>query len=510
MRTILILLDSLNRRFLRCYGANRPAFTPSIDRLASRSAVFDNHYCGSSPCMPARRDLMTGRLNFLERPWGGIEAFDHTLPSILKSYGVFSCIITDHYHYAEAGGENYFHNFSSWRLIRGQEHDVVFHSPGPHGLITPPFSASSSRFFIPTSYAQCRRHFQAAEDYPTPRTFTDAARWLEENHSSDHFFLWVEGFDPHEPFDVPQEYLDIYHDDYKGPLLFWPKYSTTEQYTPDEIQHLRRRYLATLTMADTFLGRLLDVLDRHHMWEDTQVIFTTDHGYMLGEHGFWAKNYTPDYHEIFHIPLLIHQPGQKEPFHISGLTQNIDLFPTILESFQIPLSACRNPLHGRSLLPLLRQESVHVRHAILFGQFGKTVNLTDGRYTYFRQAVRQDNQPLFLYTSMPTCRLQYLGWEGMDPRDFSHITLSHMSWHPFPVYRFPANLIRFQSKSQSFQVRNPYVTGNWLFDNVSDYAQEHPICDPSLEAHYTQLMQQLMQQHDAPEEQYVRLGLSPL
>ena len=95
MKTILILVDSVNRRFLNCYGAQEAAITPNLDRLAARSTIFDNHYCGSSPCMPARRDIMTGRLNFLERPWGGIEAFDHTVQSILEDHGVFSCMITE-------------------------------------------------------------------------------------------------------------------------------------------------------------------------------------------------------------------------------------------------------------------------------------------------------------------------------------------------------------------------------------------------------------------------------
>ena len=196
MKTILILVDSVNRRFLNCYGAQEAAITPNLDRLAARSTIFDNHYCGSSPCMPARRDIMTGRLNFLERPWGGIEAFDHTVQSILEDHGVFSCMITDHYHYLETGGENYLHHFSAWRMERGQENDLYYHHPGPSGFI-PPKAAPAPRFTIPTPYAQSRSHFHDSGDFPTPRTFTDAAGWLEENREADDFLLWVEGFDPH-------------------------------------------------------------------------------------------------------------------------------------------------------------------------------------------------------------------------------------------------------------------------------------------------------------------------
>lgn len=506
MKTILILLDSVNRRFLSCYGAEEAAITPNIERLAARSTIFDNHYCGSSPCMPARRDMMTGRLNFLERPWGGIETFDHTVQSILKEHGVFSCMMTDHYHYLEAGGENYLHNFSAWHMERGQEHDLRYHHPGPQGFV-PAKRERSSRFFMPTPYAQTRVRYQNAEDYPTPRTFLSAAQWLEENREADNFLLWVEGFDPHEPFDMPRHYLDLYDDDYEGEELIWPKYSTTEQYTPAEIRHLRLRYKALLTMADEYLGKLLDVLDRRGMWEDTQVIFTTDHGYMLGEHGFFAKNYMPDYNETYHIPLLVHLPGQTDSRRAAGLTQNIDLFPTLLETYGIDASVCRNPIHGKSLFPLLRGEADKTREAVLFGQFGKTVSMTDGRYTYFRQAVRQDNGPLFVYASMPVSRLQYFGHEAIDPADYGRITMARLSWNAFPVYKIPGDCIHFGSGSQAFCSRNPYVPADMLFDNAADYAQEHPLRDPALEARYADELRTLMAAHDAPTEQYERLGL---
>ena len=101
MKTILILMDTLQRKMLHAYNPDSPAITPNLDRLAARSMVFDQHYIGSAPCMPARRDILTGRLNFLERNWGPVEPFDVTLPALLRQHGVFSHLATDHYHYAE-------------------------------------------------------------------------------------------------------------------------------------------------------------------------------------------------------------------------------------------------------------------------------------------------------------------------------------------------------------------------------------------------------------------------
>ena len=99
MKTILILSDSLNRHYLSPYG-NSWVQAPNIQRFAERSITFDNHWIGSAPCMPARRDILTGRLHFLERDWGGLEPFDIPFPHLLRDEaGVYCHMETDHYHY---------------------------------------------------------------------------------------------------------------------------------------------------------------------------------------------------------------------------------------------------------------------------------------------------------------------------------------------------------------------------------------------------------------------------
>ena len=97
MKAVFILCDTLSLRFLSSYHAESPAFTPNIDRMARRGVVFDNHFVGSAPCMPARRDILTGRLNFLEKPWGGMEPFDFSMPSVLAEHqNVHSMMFSDH------------------------------------------------------------------------------------------------------------------------------------------------------------------------------------------------------------------------------------------------------------------------------------------------------------------------------------------------------------------------------------------------------------------------------
>jgi arylsulfatase A-like enzyme len=501
MKAIVLLLDSVNRRSLAAYGGSGVP-TPNLDRLAARSAVFTNHWAGSLPCMPARRDMLTGRLGFLERNWGPIEPFDWTLPQALKEAGVYSHISTDHYHYFKRGGENYCQQFDTWDFIRGQESDPWVSRIKREGR--------PDRYLgkhIP-QYELNRTQFQGEEDYPSPRTFQSAIRWLDANHDADDYLLWVEAFDPHEPFDLPESYLQDYNDDYEGPTYYWPEYGLVN--VPDEaLQHIRRRYAALLTMTDRWVGKLLDAMDRYDMWKDTMVIFTSDHGYMLGEHQFMAKNVMPAYNEITHIPLMVHMPGGEGAGEsINAITQNIDLFPTLLEHFHGDPSRCRNPLHGKSWLPLLRYEVSSIRDYALYGYFGKNVNVTDGEYTYFRAAVHEDNAPLYLYTAMPSTNGHYFGLDSIHYT--SRIEMGRfLTWSSFPVYRIPANNVTMKDKTQAFDLRGEWIREHQLYRIRDDYGQQVQLRDEAVEQRMFALLSRALREYDSPKEQYERLGIAP-
>ena len=118
MKTVFVLLDSLNRNAMEPYGS-QTVHTPNFTRFQQRAVTFDNHYVGSLPCIPARRDLHTGRINFLHRSWGPLEPFDDSFPEILKQTGTYSHIATDHHHYFADGGATYHQRYSSWDLRLG-------------------------------------------------------------------------------------------------------------------------------------------------------------------------------------------------------------------------------------------------------------------------------------------------------------------------------------------------------------------------------------------------------
>lgn len=499
MRTIVILMDSLNRHCLSIYGSTW-ARTPNIERLAQRSCIFDNHFVGSAPCIPARHDLLTGRLDFLERNWAPIQPFDCTLPQVLRQHQIFSEMITDHYHYFHLGGENYFPLFSSWEFIRGQEHDTM--EPNLGAPIQKPHYGNYDE-----QYERNRLEFKSEADYPSPKTFAQAAKFLEKHHSDDNFFLFIDSFDPHEPFDFPDETPNEYQDDYTDKLFYWPIYGDSDAVPEAAVEHARKRYAEVVSMSDRWLGRVLDVLDRHDMWEDTMVILTTDHGFMLGEKKLLGKNFMPCYNEVYHIPLLIHLPGMRGTCRSAALTQNIDIMPTVLAFFGIPESDCRYPLHGKNLLPLLRGETETVRDEVIYGMYGRQVNIFDGRYTYFRAAVREDNQPLYLYTAMPSTINHY--WDEDHLTDLSQVTAGpFLKWTKYPVYRIPGNITVLSDFSHRFATRDDIVSTHMLFDLWEDPGQEHPVEDACIEAAMCRKLARAMKRHDSPEEQFIRLGLS--
>ena len=496
MRTIVILMDSLNRRCLPVYGGNW-ARTPNMERLAAQSCTFDNHFVGSAPCMPARHDLLTGRLDFLERNWAPVQPFDCTLPQVLQKHGVFSHMTTDHYHYFHLGGENYFPLFSSWEFIRGQEHDTMVSNLG--APIRKPHIGNYDE-----QYERNRTAFHTEADFPSPKTLRHAADWVEEHHGDDQWLLFVDSFDPHEPFDFPDE--TPFEDEYRDLLFYWPYYDKAESVPAEAIAHARHRYAQVVEMSDRWLGRLLDVLNWYKMWDDTAVVLTTDHGYMFGEKDVAGKNLMPCYNEIYQIPMMIHLPQGPRGTRCGALTQNIDLFPTVLDLYGIPKDSCRHPLHGRSLLPLLQGEQTSVRDSVIYGMFGRHVNLCDGRYTYFRAAVRADNQPLYVYTAMPSTIGHY--WDHEHLSDVSKITAGpFLSYTDYPVFRIPNTIVSMQDFSHAFDRRYEAVEHSMLFDLETDPLQEHPLRDAALEATLCNKLRIAMRAHDSPPEQFIRLGL---
>ncbi len=506
MRTVFVLFDSLVRNALGCYGGNWIK-TPNFDRLAARGVTFDNHYVGSLPCMPARRDLHTGRLNFMHRSWGPLEPFDNSLPALLRGADVYTHLVSDHCHYFEDGGWSYHQRYSSFEFIRGQETDKW------KAMVKPPierfreiydqrqydFEGRENRWI---THAVNREYMKQESDFPCVKCFDAGFEFLDTNRQEDDWFLQIECFDPHEPFFAPERFRAEYSKGYNGPILDWPRYGEVLDDDATK-QEIKANYASLVAMCDHYFGQLLDYFDRHDMWDDTALILTTDHGFLLAEHDWWGKNLMPYYNEIAKIPLVVHHPdhaaaaGQRR----TGLTQTMDLMPTILEIFgQAPPAEVR----GKSVLPLLTTDAQH-REAALFGMFGAAINITDGRYTYFRYPDDLDAQQIFEYTVMPTHMIghfdvaEFAGAALAGPFDFTK---------GIQIMRLPARAgAGRRPPGQDAQGYRDASTK--LFDTHTDPDQNHPIDDPAVVRRFEQHIVSILQQHDAPPEAYTRIGLAP-
>jgi arylsulfatase A-like enzyme len=490
MKTILILSDTLNRHFLPAYG-NNWVKTPNIDRLAKKSVTFDNHWAGSMPCMPARRDLLTGRLNFLEKPWGGMEPFDKSLTDLMRKNGVYSHMITDHYHYFHPGGENYQSGFSSWKFIRGQEMDVC--SQNIKGEERPKRIGRWNPV-----YGKNRATYEKEEEYPTTKTFQAGIDWLDKNKNEDNYFLWLEVFDPHEPFDVPDEYLEMYEDDWDGAVYNWPRYAFLDPEkgeTPEAVRHLRKRYAASLTMMDKQLGKLLDKLEENNNFDDTMIILTTDHGFMLGEHNCTGKNDFHVWNEQAHLPLFVKMPGNIHAGeHRNQLTQNIDLFPTLCDYYNLSFE---HKINGESWKPVLENNTPAKRAAAIYGYYAKAVNITDGEYTYFRSP-NPTNQPLNAY---------FLSTVGNSHHDLmSKKVYENSEYGPYLSYTdYPVIKTPFQDGKLWYECGHFQETS--LFNIEKDYEQKENLANTDIEKKYVDLLVSTMKKLEVPEENFERLNL---
>jgi arylsulfatase A-like enzyme len=241
MKAVMVMFDSLNRRMLEPYGCDWVK-TPSFRRLSERAVTFDNSYAGSMPCMPARRELHTGRYNFLHRSWGPIEPFDDSMPEILKRSGVYTHLVSDHYHYWEDGGATYHNRYNSWEIVRGQEGDKwkgMVRDPQPPENINRPWRHDWVN----------REYMRAEKVMPQARTFELGEEFILENRADDNWFLQIETFDPHEPFFTQQHWKELYPHGYDGPLFDWPSYRRVTE-SRDQIRHVRYEYAALVSMCD--------------------------------------------------------------------------------------------------------------------------------------------------------------------------------------------------------------------------------------------------------------------
>jgi len=500
MRAIMVMYDSLNLAMLQPYGCDWTK-TPNFIRLAEKTTQFENNYACSLPCMPARRDLHTGRMNFLHRSWGPMEPFDDSMPEILKHNGIYTHLVSDHMHYWEDGGATYHGRYSSWESSRGQEGDPWIADLAAKldvDQFKTVFKGKTESLKRPARRQMVlqdrinRQYLDTEDKTPQAVTFASGMDFIKRNHAQDNWFLQIETFDPHEPFYILPDDKALYPHHFVGDADVdddWPPYAPVQE-DADTVQHVRYNYAALVSKCDRYLGKVLDLMDQYDMWQDTMLIVNTDHGFLLGEHGWWGKSAMPVYEELAHTPLFIYDPRCRQAAGCkrNSITQAIDLAPTLLEFFNVPIPS---DMTGVSLRDVIESDKP-IRDCAVFGFFGSQINITDGKYLYMHSAPAPEIKA-YEYTLMP-----------MHMRTmFSPEELKNAELHkPFnftkgcPVLRIQALDRRVDTTSY----------GSALYDLSADSDKNIIQNHSELVDGFCTQITQVMRDHDAPKELFHRFG----
>lgn len=364
MNIILILSDTF--RYDNLLGRARfPVRTPNLDAFSRRSVSLSHYFTGSFPTIPQRTDLISGRVNWPWHPWQDLTE-QNCMPQIFAGQGGrVTQLLCDCPHLFNARFQRRFH---AAQAVRGQEHDLPFLRMN-HEIVEkmPREKTRTGKHFqghtLVDVHQWCNREWRGEMDTFPPRTAEMACRWLEENHLYKHFLLWLDFFDPHEPWDPPEYLVKRYDPDYAGPPMLHPNYGKASDYAPEELANLRAHYCAEAELVDRWVGRVLQKIDDLRLWEDSIVIFTSDHGTSLGEHNRTGKtniNAQDDriwsmVPEVAHIPFLISAPGLPPGSLCDALAQPADVLPTLLDLAGIETTP-PTPFHGKSMARHLRGE----------------------------------------------------------------------------------------------------------------------------------------------------------
>ena len=365
MNVILVILDSLRKDHVGAYGNDRIK-TPNLDAFAGESLRFTRAYPESVPTIPARRAIHTGIRTwpfrnwvpqrgetFFPAGWQRIPEDQTTLAEILLNAGYETMLVTDCQHEFKAS-MNFQRGFRVFDWIRGQERDHY----RPTMRVT---DEQVQKWVVPGNddsmvdkvrqYLANTANRKGEEDYFAPRVFNRAAEFLEVANRAMPFFLVIDSFDPHEPWDPPQEYIELYSDGYDGPEPIVPNYSDAGWIDERELERMRALYAAEVTMTDRWLGDFLDRVDSLGFAENTMVMVLSDHGVALGEHDATGKPFWALYPELTDVPFMIRHPegagaGQTSDYYAS----THDVAPTVLATLGIEVPSA---MGGQDLSVLL-------------------------------------------------------------------------------------------------------------------------------------------------------------
>ncbi len=390
---LFVVSDDLKASVLGCYG-DKICQTPNIDRLAAGGVVFDRAYCQGLVCRPSRKSFMfglyPGRKQSSELP---------SMAEHFKNNSRYSARVGKIYHMAVPGdiiaGTNGGDHAESWTErfnCAGQE----AHTPGKYALLNKNIFTTAEEDRQSTGdphrmYVTVKSDGDGSEQ-PDYKAADKAIELLKAN-ANEPFFLAVGFVRPHYPMVAPPKYFDAHpldkitlpkklpgdHDDIpaRGRGRTTSSRCGIDKYLENQ-KRMWQGYYASVMFMDEQLGRILAELDRLGLRDNTTIVFTSDHGYHLGEHDFWLKN---DLHEeVIRVPLIISVPD-LEPSRAETFAELVDIYPTVAELAGLSIP---KDLDGRSLVPALRDPRTMVRKDALSGYSDRcSLRTKDWAYIYY-------------------------------------------------------------------------------------------------------------------------------
>ncbi len=396
------MLDSFRQDHVGAYHQGRgpfehvaPCRTPNLDRFADSAVVFENCYPDGLPTIPVRTCLMTGQRTLPFRPWQPLTAEDVTVADLLSGEGYVCGLISDCYHY-RAPGMNFHRNFHSYRWVRGQEYDPYVSSPPTRDVeayVNDSYDATwrsrVAQFLANTD------GFQQESDWFGAQVTEQAVEWLRANRVHEKVFLWLDYFEPHEPWDPPARF-DTYTDPaYQGKRLIMPLGGPVESWaTEQEVRHVQGLYAGEAAFVDHCLGPLFQALEEEGYTEDSVILVVADHGHPLADHGKFLKGPDRMYSELLKVPFMVRLPhGRRGGARSQALLQFQDVLPTMLDV--MGLGNNTSAMHGGSFRAVLEGEAEHFRDSIITGfKEGADRCMRDETWSYVS---RPPGQPDELY-----------------------------------------------------------------------------------------------------------------
>lgn len=365
---LFIVSDDLNNR-LGCYG-DRLVQTPNLDKLAARGTTFEKAYCAFPLCGPSRNSFLTGLYPNSTGIFLNGQIFRQTvpqqtsMPQWFRQHGYLAARIGKMYHYnvPNSIGTDGHDDPASWEIqMNPAGVDRTVEEPEIFSLLPGQFGGTLSWFASPREDRLHTDGLNAAD-----------ANWVLERCAKDRsrpFFLALGFFRPHTPYVSPKPYFDKYpaermplvqgveEDRQDIPVPALGSHKKEHDKLTDELRAKAiQAYCASISFMDAQLGQVVATLDRLGLAEDTVIVFTSDHGYHLGEHGLWQKMSL--FEESARVPLLVVAPGLGKGSRVQAPVSHVDMLPTLTELCGLPAPASAQ---GQSLVPMLRDASVKGR-----------------------------------------------------------------------------------------------------------------------------------------------------